>query len=142
MVQGPAVRNCALVPVTEHTLGVEDVKVTGKLEVAEATSVKEVSAVSVEGRTNAMVCDCCVPVPFSVIFCVAGLPLSALLVRVAELVSGPAAVGMKLRLKLQLAPGANDVVAVQSAGVPLPGACAKFAPTVKAVSVRTAFPIF
>ena len=125
MVQVPGIRNCAVVPVTEHTLGVEEVKVTGKLEVAVATSVTEVSAVSVGGRVNAMVCGSSVPTPCRLMAWLAdGLALSALSVKTAVLVRGlPAICGSKLMLTLQMAPGASGAAekpAPQSAGVPEP----------------------
>ena len=45
MIKVPAIRDFAVAPVSEHTIGVEEVWVTGKLEVAVATSVAEVSTV-------------------------------------------------------------------------------------------------
>jgi hypothetical protein len=82
------------------------------------------------------------PTPDSSRVCVAALLFSELSVRISELVSGPKEVGMKLTLKLQLAPGVNDELPVQSAGVPLPGTIAKFAPMESPVATSGALPVF
>src|SRR5437763_3277574 len=72
-----------------------------------------------------------VPVPESGIDCVAGLPFSELSVRTAALRRGPLVTGVKLMLRLQVAPGASAKLLVQSAGVPVPATCAKFVPIVR-----------
>ncbi len=84
------------------------------------------------------------PVPVSWIDCVAGLAFSALSVRMAELWIEPPAVGVKLMLRLQLLPGASEKTAAQSAGVPEPSTCAKFAPMLKpgAMALSVPLPIF
>src|ERR1039458_7981334 len=86
--------------------------------------------------------EACVPVPFSEIACNEGLAAIELLASVAEAVSGPRPVGMKLILKLQLAPAASDELPVQSSGVPLSNVCAKLVPTVTPEIARLALPVF
>ena len=72
-----------------------------------------------------------VPVPLSAIDWVAGLALSALSVKTAVLVRGPALCGSKLRLRLQVAPGVSVKLLVQSSGVPEPGTWTKFGPVTR-----------
>ena len=61
-----------------------------------------------------------VAVPLRLIVCVAGLPLRALSDSTAEPWMAPGMVGVKLRLRLQLAPVANERLVVQSCGLPEP----------------------
>lgn len=91
-----------------------------------------------------MVWGNCSPVPCKLILCLAGLPFSALSVKLAVLLRGPLAVGVKLMLRLQLAPGASEKLALQSSGVPLPGTCPKFAPTARPVEIAVScwLPLF
>lgn len=55
IVHVPVVRNVAVVPDTVQTLVVDDVKVTGSPELAEATSVNGVPTVCVPIELNVMV---------------------------------------------------------------------------------------
>jgi hypothetical protein len=71
------------------------------------------------------------PVPFSVTFWLAAVALSAVSVNVATLWIAPVLWGVKLTLKLQLAPGVSEKLLVQSEGVPEPATCMKLAPTLK-----------
>jgi hypothetical protein len=66
-------------------------------------------------------------------------------VKLAALLSGPLAAGLKLMLRLQVAPGASEKLALQSPGVPLPGACPKFAPMMARpgeIAVSCSLPLF
>src|SRR5271170_3608545 len=69
-----------------------------------------------------------VPVPVSLIDCVAGLAFSALSVSTTSLAIRPPAAGVKLMLRLQLAPAASEKLLVQSSGVPGPATCVKLEP--------------
>jgi hypothetical protein len=72
------------------------------------------------------------PVLVSVMLCIAeGEVLRALSVKTAALEMGPATVGTKSMLRLQLAPAASEKLLVQSAGVPEPATFVKFVPTVR-----------
>src|SRR5579863_6960001 len=79
-----------------------------------------------------MVWLACVPVPCRETLCVAEVELAAALrtlsVNVAALTMLPAVSGVKLMLRLQLAPGPSEKLLVQSAGLPEPVTCTKFAP--------------
>ena len=54
----------------------------------------------------------------------------ALSVKTRVLFTLPTAVGVKLRLTVQLAPGVRENFALQSAGVPGPNTCLRFVATV------------
>src|SRR5436190_5319092 len=128
MVQVPVLPSIAVVPETVQTAVVSEAKLTGKPELADALSVSEPPTTWLASGLNVMVWVCCwLPVPLRPMFWVAGLPFNELSVSVAVSVIGPPDVGVKLRLRLQLAPEASEELLVQSAGVPEPATCAKLA---------------
>src|SRR5208282_2711129 len=65
------------------------------------------------------------PVPERLTLWVAAVAFRALSVNVAALTMLPVVCGMKLTLRLQLAPDWSEKLLVQSAGVPEPGTCTK-----------------
>src|SRR5207248_9447740 len=107
---------------------------------ADALRLSGVPITCLEIVLNVMVWGCW-PVPFSLIVWV-GLAFNELSLSVTVPVIGPVAVGVKLRLRLQLPPGAREELLVQSAGVPEPEICAKLELTVSSPSERGPLPIF
>ncbi len=145
MVHAPPFTRVAVAPETVQTLEVRDVKLTGSPEEAVALSVRVVPMVCGEAiGLNAMVWLFNWPTPLNVMVWVAGWPFSALSVSVTVPVSEPPTVGVKLTLTLQLWPGVSEKLAVQSAGVPDPGTCAKLELTVRpgAEAESEALPMF
>jgi hypothetical protein len=71
------------------------------------------------------------PVPCMVTLWLAAVAFRALSVNVATPLIAPVLCGVKLRLRLQLAPGASERPLVQSAGVPEPAVCGKFGSTLR-----------
>jgi hypothetical protein len=132
--------NVATFPDTVQAELVE-LNVTGDVEFELALNVKVVPPVCVPIAAKVSV-GTVKPCPWRAIDCLAAVLPNALSVRTAALVKGPGAVGVKLMLKLQDPPGASEVEAEQSAGIPLPGTCAKFVPTLRPVNDKAALPIF
>jgi hypothetical protein len=126
MVHVPTATRVAVVPDTVHTGAVNEAKLTGKLEEAVALRAKgALPSVIFESAPNVMVWLWigCTPVPCSLMVWLADSALSSLSVKTAVLVRAPAACGVKLMLRLQLAPGAIGAAenpVPQSAGAPDP----------------------
>src|SRR3954453_7943626 len=102
MVQTPGLTSVAVVPETVQTVAVNEVKLTGRPELADALRATVVPCTWPGIALKAIVWVSAIPVPFIGMVWVAGLPLKALSLSTAELVMGPLTVGRKLRLSLQL----------------------------------------